>query len=223
MGRSYTQVPRTVLGRLESKMKSMKSFLHVVWRWVRWPLMVLVFLYAVLVGFRTVMLFDEDKTAEAVAAIHAQKITLSDVEGKNLPPVPDKAENDATIAGIDKNNNGIRDDVELAIFKKYPNSAKIRAAELQYAMATQLMMTKVYNSETWIAAAEETSRGNACIGQTIPDKNLKTYIARSDEVEQLVRNTPERKIANDRAYDFTTSFGLPNNDICNVDLTALQN
>ena len=123
----------------------MKDFLRAVWRWVRWPVLVLGFLYAVLVGFRTFVLFDEEKTAEAVAQIHAQKITLADVMGTTLPPAPDQAENDATVAGIDKNNNGIRDDVELAIFKKYPNSAKIRAAELQYAMALQLMLTKVTN------------------------------------------------------------------------------
>ena len=52
--------------------------------------------------------------------------------GTNLPPQPYEPENDATVAGLDKNNNGIRDDVELAIFAKYPKSAKIRAAELQY-------------------------------------------------------------------------------------------
>ena len=201
----------------------MKDSLRAVWRWVRWPLYVLVVGYVLLVIYDVQRLFDIDKTNEAVAAIHAQKITLADVQGTNLPPIPDQAENDATIEGIDKNNNGVRDDVELAIFKKYPNSAKIRAAELQYAMATQLMMTKVTNSETWIAAAEETSRGNACIGLTIPDKNLKTYIARSEEVEELVRNTSERKIANDKAYDFTTSFGLPNTDICNVKLDTLPN
>ena len=227
MGRSYTQVPRTVLGRLESKMKSMKDFLRAVWRWVRWPLMVLVFLYAVLVGFRTVMLFDADKTAEAVAAIHAQKITLADVEGKNLPSVPDKAENDATVAGIDKNNNGIRDDVELAIFKKYPNSAKIRAAELQYAMATQLMMTKVTNTETWIAAAKEDSRAYSCISETYPRTDFKNFIkvtnGRSDEVESLVVNTKLRQSAENAAYEFTTSYSLPDTELCNVNLATLPN
>ena len=202
--------------------RNMKEFLRAVWRWVRWPVLVLGFLYAVLVGFRTVMLFDEDKTNAAVAEIHAQKITLADVMGTGLPPAPDKAENDATVAGIDKNNNGIRDDVELAIFKKYPNSAKIRAAELQYAMALQLMLTKVTNSETWIAAAKETSRGNLCIGDVFQD-DFVNYLAHSEEVEKLVTNTPQRQQAEDRAYDFTTSYGLPNTEICNVDLDTLPN
>src|SRR3972149_3364926 len=147
----------------------MKDSLRAVWRWVRWPLYILVAGYVLLVIYDVQRVFDIDKTNEAVAAIHAQKITLADVTGQNLPPVPDQAENDATIAGIDKNNNGIRDDVELAIFKKYPTSAKIRAAELQYAMALQLMLTKVTNTETWIAAAQEVGRGNLCIGMTTKD------------------------------------------------------
>ncbi|OGC87685.1 hypothetical protein A2949_02180 [Candidatus Adlerbacteria bacterium RIFCSPLOWO2_01_FULL_54_21b] len=185
--------------------------------------MVLGFLYAVLVGFRTFMLFDEEKTAEAVAAIHAQRITLADVEGANLPPVPDESENNATVAGVDTNNNGVRDDVELAIFKKYPNSAKIRAAELQYAMALQLMLTSVYNTETWIAAAVETSRGAACIGETVFNKDLSVYRGRIEEVEEMVTNTSERQHAEDRAYNFTTSYGLPNTELCNIGLDTLPN
>ena len=203
----------------------MKHSLHAIWWWVKWPVLVVVFLYAVLVGFRTFMLFDEEKTAEAVAQIHAQKITLADVTGTNLPPVPDQAENYATVAGIDKNNNGIRDDVELAIFKKYPNSAKIRAAELQYAMALQLMLTTVRNTDTWIAAAIETSRGSGCIGETFSRTNLQEYInttrERSEEVRKFVINTSLRESAKNNAYNFTTSYALPDEDLCNVDLNTL--
>jgi hypothetical protein len=201
----------------------MKDWLAKVWRWVKWPLFILAVAYAALVVWRVFVLFDIDKTNAAVAQIHAQKITLADVMGANLPPVPNQAENDATVAGIDKNNNGIRDDVELAIFAKYPNSAKIRAAELQYAMALQLMLTKVTNSETWIAAAKEVSRGNACVGETVPDRDFAVYQARYREVESLVLDTGLRTTAEDRAYDFTTSFGLPNTNLCNVDLNTLPN
>src|SRR3990167_1375682 len=198
----------------------MKDSLRAVWRWVRWPLYILAAGYVLLVVYDIQRLFDIDKTNEAVAAIHAQKITLADVEGTNLPPMPDQAENDATVAGIDKNNNGVRDDVELAIFKKYPNSAKIRAAELQYAMALQLMLTKVNNAETWIAAAKEDSRAYACISETYPRTDFKNFIRvtkeRSDEVESLVVNTKLRQGAENTAYEFTTSYSLPDTELCNV-------
>ena len=64
--------------------------------------------------------YNLDKTNEQVAKIHNTKLTMDDVTGKNLPPDPG-AEADKTIAGIDANKNGIRDDVELAIFKEYPD------------------------------------------------------------------------------------------------------
>ena len=190
--------------------RNMKEFLRAVWRWVRWPVLVLGFLYAVLVGFRTVMLFDEDKTNAAVAEIHAQKITLADVMGTGLPPAPDKAENDATVAGIDKNNNGIRDDVELAIFKKYPNDKKTRAAALQYAMAEQMYLTRVYNTETWKAVAEEGGRANLCLSFA----SDATY----EYIENLVFNTEIRKAAQEKVFEFITSHGTAEGNLCDVSI-----
>lgn len=198
-----------------------------IWHWVRWPLAVLVVFYILIVLYRIPAVGEQQRTQETVAKIHAQKITLSDVMGNVLPPVPNKEENEATVAGIDKNNNGIRDDVELAIFALHPNSAKIRAAELQYAMAIQLMLTEVFNNETWIAAAKETSRGDLCISLTYPRNNLQTYLKvteeRSKEVKDLVLNTSIRNQAWDEAYNYTKSFALPNTDLCNIDLNTLSN
>lgn len=203
----------------------MKASLHAIWRWLKWPILIVVFLYCVLVGWRVFWLFEEEKTAESVAAIHAQKITLADVMGENLPPVPDQAQNDATVAGIDSNNNGIRDDVELAIFRKYPNSPKVRAAQLQYASAIQLMLTKVYNSETWVAAAKQDTRAYLCIGETYPRTNFQKYLQiteeRSEEVEDLVIDTPSRQRAEDAAYEFTTSYGSDEADACDIALETV--
>jgi len=194
-----------------------------VWRAARWPLGVLVLLYIGLVIYRVPAMFEKDKTEQVVAQIHSQKITLADVQGTALPPPPNEQENNATVAGLDKNNNGIRDDVELAIFAKYPNSARVRAAELQYAMALQLMITTVFNTDSWIAAAQEISRGSECVGLTIPDKDLSAYLARTKEVKTLVLNTEARKTASDKAYDFTTSNGDLTSKSCDIDLNTLQN
>ena len=59
------------------------------------------------------VVIEKQKTEEAVLRIHAQKITLDDVMGTKLPPEPSQELNDSTIEGIDANQNGIRDDVEL--------------------------------------------------------------------------------------------------------------
>jgi hypothetical protein len=89
------------------------------------------------------------------------------------------------------------------------------------------MLTKVTNSETWIAVAKEDSRAYSCISETYPRSNLKTFIKitdeRSDEVELWTVNTELRQKAENAAYEFTTSYALPDIDICNVELNTLPN
>lgn len=193
---------------------------------MRWPVYLLVAGFVAFAAWGTKLAFDKQKDETAVPAIHAQHITLTDVMGENLPPPPDQVENDSTVAGIDKNNNGVRDDVELAIFKKYPNSAKIRAAELQYASVIQRSLTEVYDNNSWIAIAQEWTRAIFCIVDTYPKGDKNRYNAndpRSVEVEKLVLNTQARKDAYKKAFDFTTSYGdLPGNE-CDIDLTTLPN
>lgn len=195
-----------------------------IWHWLRWPVYVLLGLYGLIVIWGAYLNFQKDKTDAAVAVIHAQKITLADVEGKSLPPVPDQAENDATVAGIDKNNNGVRDDVELAIFKKYPNSPKIRAAELQYAMTEQMVLTRIFNTGTWEAVASEGGRASMCIALTYSRDNkdfFRVVSIRTDEVDNWVFNTQARKDAQYRADDYTTSFGDAPGASCDIDLNTL--
>ena len=198
-----------------------------VWMFVRWPLLALVLAYAALVIYRIPAIGEAQRTKVAVVNIQAQHITMADVLGTNLPPVPYEPENDATVAGIDKNGNGIRDDVERAIFAKYPNDAKIRAAELQYAMTEQMFLTDVFNTDTWKAVAQQNSRSYECVGYSVPDSgnstsDIKIINSRINEVEALVFNTQAREDAKNKAYNYTTSYGdlgVPN---CDIDLGTLK-
>ncbi len=197
-----------------------RGTLRKIWKWVKWPLVILVVAYIALVIWRGPMLMEKQKSMETVAEIRAQRLTASDVDGSNLPPVPDPAFVDATVEGIDANANGIRDDVELAIFKKYPNEPKIRAAELQYAKALQLYLTKATNKQTWKAISQQDSRGYACISQTYPRTDLQKHgeviDMRTAEVETLVFNSREREQARIAASNYTTSTGLPDGLVCDI-------
>jgi hypothetical protein len=66
------------------------------------------------------------------------------VNGHTLPPEPDPKINNATLLGIDVNDNGVRDDVERYIIieeAKNPNFPKTQTAiSLQYARAWQKMI-----------------------------------------------------------------------------------
>src|SRR3989344_4602368 len=115
---------------------------------LKWTVIVLVGLFILAEIIRLPFRLREEKTVEQVAKIHATKLQLSDVMGENLPPDPG-AEADKTVQGIDANTNGIRDDVELAIFKEYPNSAKTRFALLQYALSLQMSTSQpIVNKDT---------------------------------------------------------------------------
>jgi len=53
-----------------------------------------------------------------------------EVGGHRLPPMPDTVQNNKTLAGIDSNSNGVRDDVERLIYDKYDD--KVQAAFMMY-------------------------------------------------------------------------------------------
>jgi hypothetical protein len=191
----------------------MKNLFTRIWRWVRWPLLVLALGFAILVAWRLKLLYELDDTNAAVAKIHATRLTWDDVFGP-LPVEPDKAANDATLAGIDANGNGIRDDVERAIYFKYKNSAKEAAPAYQYAKALQMEFTDVYNSATLVAVIQEESRATLCIGDND---------GRIQEIENLVFNNKARQDASEELYEkYMTSYTLPN-DGCDLDPDSLEN
>jgi len=200
------------------------------------------FLIALILTFvfelwRIPVLSRKEKVKEEVAKIHSLKITHDDVMGKNLPPEPDPSLKDATIEGIDANHNGIRDDVELAIFKEYPNSAKIRAALLQYAFVRQMEMTQELKTpETVTAVAEQDARANDCLREltleltpTFSELEKETILEKLDSFRQFVEskhlNTSARKKAQDDFYkNNLRSYGTPTDrPVCDVDLSSLPN
>ncbi len=186
-----------------------------------------VFLVIVIV-VRAFHFYNLGKTNVEVAKIHATKLTFDDVMGTNLPPDPG-ANADKTIAGVDANNNGIRDDVELAIFKAYPDSAKTRAALLQYALTLQLEMTlPILNTDTVTAIiADNDTRAHICIWSISSRIDMKEFIAETSKNEQFVENlqlnNEQRKnyLDND-VYNYLRSYSASNGG-CDLDLSALPN
>lgn len=182
------------------------SLLGNIWAWVKWPLLVLLVLFIGAMVYYTNVGGQIVRSREAVAKIHANRLTWSDING-DLPAQPDPAENNKTLAGIDANNNGIRDDVEIAIYNAHKDNWKIAIAELQYAKELQMEFTQVYNSDTLVAVLQEENRGNLCI----LDNKL------SDEVENLVFNTQIRKDAEEKILEkYMRGYALPNSDYCDI-------
>ena len=198
-------------------------------------LAVVVIAFVALVIIRIPYVREQNKTVEVVAKIHATKLTLDDVMGKNLPADPyfakatqGKPGPDDTIAGVDANGNGIRDDVEIAIFKEYPNSAKTRAVLLQYALALQMEMTQpLVNTGTVTAVAQDSGRAHLCVGEITSRDDFNKFIETTENyykfIEALQLNTKERKDAHYSFYNGNLdSYASPDNT-CDLDLGKLLN
>lgn len=194
---------------------------------LKWTGITLGTLLVVGVIIRIPHVLEVEKTKEQVAKIHATKLTLADVMGDNLPPDPG-AEADKTIAGIDANNNGIRDDVELAIFKEYPDSARVRAALLQYALALQTQMTLPFlNKDVVTASIEDNeSRADVCLWGLSSRSDMGKFIADMKKyrtfVEDLQVDTIERESHVQNFYSYMGSYSS-SNEGCDVDVSKLNN
>jgi hypothetical protein len=211
--------------------KIKKFFAHRFFKILKWVFLILIGLYLIVVAFRVIHFFNLDKTNAQVAKIHATKLTLDDVMGINLPPDPGTLA-DKTVQGIDANNNGIRDDVELAVFKEYPNSAKTRAVLLQYALALQMEVTQpIVNTKTVTEIVTEQGRADTCVADTlVPRKSSEsgrsyTDLEKIDVFVNLIKdkqfNTEARKIAHKDFMKDLRSFGDSTNEICDIDILKL--
>ena len=172
-----------------------------------------------------------EESAQMVETIKNARLTVADADGSNLPPKPDVAAADATVEGIDTNSNGIRDEVELAIFAKYPGpeNLKLRAAALQYATALQMYLTSVFSKETLVAVSWQKSRGYFCVSASIPakpgpgalDSEWKIFDAILREADQFVRvETLDTKSRTDKFEEvfekYMMSHGSPDGNYCDL-------
>src|SRR3990167_3572614 len=207
--------------------KIKRLWAHKIIRMFVWAFLILLGLYLVLVAFRVVHFFNLDKTNAQVEKIHNTKLTLNDVMGTNLPPEPIDA--DETVAGIDANQNGIRDDVELAIFEAYPNSARTRAPLLQYALVLQMQMTlPIVNKETVTATVEDNeSRAQICLWNLSSRSNMEKFITDIERyetyVKQLQINNEQRKDYLRRIFENNLDSFSASNESCDIDLSTLLN
>jgi len=201
-----------------------------VWRVVRWPVWIVLMLYIAVVIYRVPAMQDKQKTDAAVTFMFSQTLSPSAALGADLPPVPDAALNNSTLFGVDANHNGIRDDIEVAVFKLHPDSARVRAAELQYALEAQLELSSVFNQDTWVAEAKYEAHGINCLADTavaVYPKGSTESITKPNawrlETEALVFNTDARKQKRQQIQAYEVPFVDSSTTSCDVDIASLPN
>lgn len=116
-----------------------------------------------------------------------------------VPPDPGEASKD-TLTGVDRNNNGIRDDVERWIAKNHPTCARYRAALAQVALSIQRRMTPGdLTEEAAHQMALEGGNATSCYAAEVTScesASLENFI----EFSILQQNTPERAKAYIRVF-----------------------
>jgi hypothetical protein len=207
---------------------------HRFFKILKWVFLILVGAYLILVAVRVVHLFNLDKTNAQVEKIHNTKLTMDDVMGENLPPDPG-TEADKTVAGIDANENGIRDDVELAVFKEYPKSAKTRAVLLQYALALQMEVVQPFvNTTIADKVIGEESRANFCITDTLVPRRSPESDRNNTDMEKIdffIKFIEDKQLNTDirikAQKDFYKNLGnfanSTKNEDCDIDVLKLLN
>ena len=114
------------------------------------------------------------------------------IDGVRLPPEPTPEENNATLAGIDVNDNDVRDDVERAIYTTYP--VKIRQQILmQTARGHQLMLEDpdgVENAVKWQKII--TNKRIACRSYLFRKFNVESDIKATRYLKNVMYNNKDR-------------------------------
>lgn len=120
------------------------------------------------------------------------------INGIAVPPVPEQSANDSTIAGVDSNSNGIRDDVERRLATEF--GADPVALPIARAHAQRLQSLLVSPSAATKSAYVEQSR---CIS----DRSL---LRRLGAQTSVTLNTAERQ----QAYRAALTNVFINRDGC---------
>lgn len=126
-----------------------------------------------------------------------------------------KLERDASIAGVDADANGVRDDVEAYIAGNYASEAE-RAAAMQYAKGMQAALLVDTSN---IAAVKEVKRQMSRALHCVYDKfggGTKQPATVNEELRAISTNTKQRLLAYlayNKALD-GTSWAMPEGDTC---------
>ena len=146
---------------------------------------------------------------------------------ENLPPDPGRA-GKATLAGIDSDHDGVRDDVQRWIATTFPDSEKTRAAVTQMAKAMQSMLLSAEDEKSSRMNAIARNRAAFCIS-FVRDQLLGSASDAYDlkrEIEAVYLNTAERTRAWLRADSHLGGMYSVPDDLskgCDFDPNALPN
>jgi len=104
------------------------------------------------------------------SATARQLVTVNDTSiFANLPPDPGAA-GKLTLAGIDSDNDGVRDDIQRWIVMTYPNSKKTRRALTQKAKTMQQFLLDAVDPIKSLSAAVQMGKDRSCLSYILGER-----------------------------------------------------
>jgi len=157
-----------------------------------------------------------------IILITAVLIIISACSGGGATNNSSSGAENATVAGIDANNDGVRDDVQRYIYATYPNSAKSRSALTQYAKGVQASFVNVSTARQAVVVEPQLLRAGACVTATMGSTSAIT------EIDARMANTPARVNARSTYEGYLEGkvFTIPAGDpatLCDVNPASLPN
>lgn len=111
-------------------------------------------------------------------------------------PMPDSKKNDATVAGVDSDGDGIRDDIQRWINEEYASQPKVKMAVREIAMGRQLDLLSAGNKEQSIIVSKRVLDNDNCL-YSILGIDAGAIIVR--ELKSKLLNTKDRLYAEMKA------------------------
>jgi len=112
------------------------------------------------------------------------------INGISVPPEPDATQNNATVAGVDSNSNGVRDDVERKIAEK-TNATENQ--DFTGAVAAAKVYQEIVTTNNWSAdTAKQVAKRLICSSKSnYFTQESSAY--KGDSISDMVANTDDRK------------------------------
>lgn len=141
-------------------------------------------------------------------------------------PMPDPKKNDSTIAGVDSDGDGIRDDIQRFINEEYSSSMKAKIGAKQMATLIQLDLLTTANKEQSIIVSTNALWAMACLRGVVGSRKASQI---SRDLRARFLNTKERLYANMKSNEnfsgqaYKGIVGIEQISKCNFDPLTLSN
>ena len=125
------------------------------------------------------------------------------INGIQVPPMPNPAINNATLLGVDSNNNGVRDDVEIYIAQKYGKNPIQYKAMMQSAKAAQLYLEANGDPTMSTKAMIEVDKASDCSFYAFGNDAISSE-KKDDDIMDQTFNSKERFVAYTKSVKSST-------------------